>query len=318
MAEIKSIPPGSIPAAVSNEIHEKIQIPTGAPESWTIIVGGDYPITVTGKRRADGMLDVMILNEKSRLETLYDPLGLTPSGIAGLATLSLTSGLSISSPISGELKAHYPVIWLPDNKGGAHGVVTNFDCKLSGSAETVVNEDCAVEKHEWNYNFDISSVGLSSSDEKPQNSEQHVAYKYDPLVGLFVDPERGQLGRISTDKVDWKIGDGPWNSQTVSSKLSPAQKEQARAAFVRGFDLYKSGDLTGARALVESGVKTDPGNYLGWFTLGEIARSADANHQDSLSIWAKNAEATYYQHTIDLAPDSPEAALAKGYLAALH
>jgi len=145
---------------------------------------------------------------------------------------------------------------------------------------------------------------------KDANTQHSVQLHFDQRFGVYLsDDENATI-------VDWQIGSGAWHSQILSEGLKKAQKDMARGLFARGFDMFKSGDFTGAKALFQSGMKIDPGNYLAWFTLAEIARSEIP--PDSVNWRPESIERVYYLHTIDLAPNSPEAALAKGYLDALR
>jgi len=111
---------------------------------------------------------------------------------------------------------------------------------------------------------------------------------------------------------DFRIGDSPWHSQTISAALTPDQKAKTQSLFAAGFDLYKSGDFVGAQTLIDKGLETDPANYLAWFTLGEINRAAWKTKGDQ-----EAAKTGYFDYlrVIDLAPaDSTQALLAANYL----
>ena len=322
-AEIKALPQdfgnGMIAQSALDEVNQKIVPIPGAPNSWEVvqISASGYTAHSWAKRRPDGLMEM-----HTRLgNQLYDATGLIRfdcGSRCGFVTLSISDPISVSSSISATVKLHA--------LGNLFGTVSPtrdrfhpnwgyeiraFDrsCAISGSETAGVVESCTYSDHEVFGDFDAISDDHVGAQEQPITDNGSETFNFDPRLGIFESVD------LSTDALDWKLDNQPWHSQTVSIHLSPAQKEQARALFKRGFDLFKAGDFVGAGALVASGLKTDPGNYLGWFTLGEIGRSAIAQE---IRGWDVKAEYAAYQHTIDLAPDSPEAALAKGYLEALH
>jgi hypothetical protein len=314
-AEMNALPQsGAPPQQVLDEIHQKVSPPAAAPAAWLVIkinTRDGFPSREDWKRNNDGTVSETIANDYASGQTIrvWDPVGLIEirSGeyssfveIERSANLAISQPIDVAAPaITSEIKQQtLRTLGYNPEIGGI--IVTDEDWKVSGTPQALTISAS-------------TTVHLSFNDRDatpPKNTTYGRHYQFDSRFSVF-SPTDDQ-----TELVDWKIENQPWHSQTISAVLSSAQKDQARALFARGFDLYKSGDLTGARALVESGLKTDPGNHLGWFTLGEIARSTHAQTPDD--HWTEPAQKTYYQHTIDLAPDSPEAALAKGYLDALR
>jgi len=317
-AEIKALAGnvfGSIPETVHDEQQAKVTPAAGSPSAWTMIIAGKDPDIRHYTRDPDGLVH-RTADQWSRLleYTTYDASGLIEILSRQYGGPTLVTRLSISAPFivgtsfSGvSATSHALYSYLPNGDGSYQVFFYDNVCQLAGTAISATGSCTNTKQTVW-YNTDLRFLDVN--DEKPRTGPPYAQnYTYLPQFAIYC-----QTDSIA-DLVDWKIAAGPWHSQTISAALTSSQKEQSRALFVRGFDLYKNGDFTGARALIETGLKTDPGNYLGWFTLAEIGRSTMA--RDSDDNWAKPAQATYYQHTIDLAPDSPEASLAKGYLAAL-
>ncbi len=309
-AEIKALPPGfrtgTIPRPVFDEIQAKIAPDPNAPPSWTAIyhAGGKYLERTTYTRRQDGLYD-------TSHGDIYDPLMLfniaNKVGSFETARLSISDKINTSSTqnIININQRSYFFFNVAKSDGFTHDPdaydidVWDATCQLSFMATDTVVKHCA------NNTYPLyKGVGPGNVTSAVNDYSNDITYNFDRRFGVYFP-----AGYFDT-VLDWRIGDQPWHSLSVSAGLSATQKEQARALFSRGFELFKSGDTVGAHALILSGLRIDPGNYLGWFALGEAARSAKAQGATDYD----GGGAIYYQHTIDLAPDSPEAALAKAYL----
>jgi hypothetical protein len=297
--------PDGVPAQVLNEVKTKVTGMPGVPAAWRLIIT-HHPTIFVGQRRSDGLVQVDELLNLHYKRFLYDPLGLVV--IPGALDMKSVAALSISGPVSSapiaDLRISARRIYtIERQKDGVRFILDDFDCQVNKAPDVDVQETCQRSTRRVYDNFSPYSDILS---DKPQLSQFLQYFWFEKHVGMYLPVQ---------DVSDWKLGDQPWHSQQVSAALSATQKDQARSYFARGFDLFKAGDFAGARAIVEAGQKIDPGNYLAWFTLGEIGRSlATANKYGD----GDDLEVVAYQHTIDLAPDSPEAALAKGYLDALR
>ena len=320
-AEIRSFPSeqGAISQQVSDELHRNEPLTQGAPTSWTIVfrkgdgsnrhIDSNFRIA-SWTRRSGGDVEELINYGRRNESVQTDSLNLVDWPIGRLAMLSLSGPISTATDFNVELK--YRGLRDPQNFAvGDSDVVQVEDknCSFVGSAATLVTGRCMESWHHSFYKYEYDDGNYDENPTTPISVD--MVLKFHPDFGIFINTEQWN------DAIDWKIGDQPWHSQQLSSRLTPAQSQQARALFVRGFDLYKGGDFVGALALIKGGQAIDPGNHLGWFTLAEISRSQVALQAGSTSTAAQDledAEAIYYQHTIDLAPDSPEAILAKSYL----
>jgi hypothetical protein len=92
--------------------------------------------------------------------------------------------------------------------------------------------------------------------------------------------------------------------QKSSEALSSQQKEQGAALFRQAFELFKAGEFEAALIGFRDGLGIDPANALGNFYAGETL--SRLNRKDSA--------AAYYQRTLDLAPGSKEALIARARL----
>jgi hypothetical protein len=295
IAQYKALHEGALasPQAL-DEIRSKIPTPAGAPSSWSIITMADETPERNDYKREDGWLIEHTTSYKEANRA--DPLGL----IWFRSDVPLS--IAISDPIVATSNAITATIKLRTLEvvkvAGSPAALSLSESseQLNGAAA-----DLTVSRQIVNY-----YRRADGAVDPPQRQSLSGQFRYDPRFGIFL------YGEDIDGIVDWKIQDQPWHSQVVSGSLPASEKQRARLMFERGFELYKTGDLIGARALVLAGLKIDPGNHLGCFTLAEIGRSIDVQNPSDSS--GKAMERVYYQHTIDLAPDSPEAALATGYL----
>ncbi len=323
-AEIRALPAdGSLPPSVIQAVLAQSTPSATGPQSWqTISTAASEPWPAAGLssgwggRQASGALVLTgsLVEWNFTAAGTYDPTGLVPlfyytalNGTYSASRVSITGRLSTSElPQGVRVEAHYvPAANSSQGQSALNGEgsfpVYDAVCQIN-SPSGQVSSHCVWTSH---WVFAHSTDSRDNSLESPSSDTFDVSFVLDSRFGIYINQRDDEFA-------DWKIGDQPWHSQAVSAQLTPAQREQARTLFARGFELYKGGDLVGARAMVAAGLKADPGNYLGWFTLGEIGRSALI--ADPQSVDGRAAVNADYQHTIDLAPDSPEAILAKSYL----
>ncbi len=252
----------------------------------------ERPDILVYRRNADGLVS----GEGQQINAgLFDPLGLVP--LNQIATLSVSKPISASGPFH-----EVQVNWVAGAQNDHSGWSSEWDCTVESPGSTGATIAACTSTTR-----DLYRNHVLTPEEKTRLAPRSttVRFIFMPRSAIFV-----READLNTS-LDWRDGDGPWHSQTVSAALDPVHRERARALFARGFDAFKMGDFLGARALMLAGRAIDPGNALAWFTLGEIAR---AENTQAPSYALRTSAANYYRHVIDLAPDSVEAIEAKGYL----
>ena len=185
--------------------------------------------------------------------------------------------------------------------------VWNQTCIYQASDAAHVKRDCSGKESTAYY--DRGGVNLS-------DKISSKSFVFVPLLGIYVavNPSKS-YGDPEAVVEDYRIGTQPWHSQQVSAALAPDRKERARAFFVQAFDLYKSSDFTGAKTLLEAGLKIDPGNSTAIFTLAEIYRSKYKSRSPGDNDFYDTVRAfSLYGRVVDLDPDSANGLLAAGYL----
>jgi hypothetical protein len=295
IAQYQALPAGALASQQAlDEIHSQIPAPAGAPSSWSIIMNNNETPERRDYKRENGWVieNTTFYKEANR----SDPLGLI------WFRNDVPLSIAISNPIvatSSAINATINMLTLEVLKFGSSPVAFSqmeSSIDLNGKEGDLTRSGKIVNYYR----------SIDGKTHPPEQQYLSAKFKYDRRFGIYIYSE--DLDRV----VDWRIENQPWNSQMVSNLLSPDEKQRARLMFARGFELYKVGDLIGAQALVQAGLKIDPGNALGCFTLAEIGRSILIQNPNNSA--GRATERVYYQHTIDLAPDSPEAALAMGYL----
>lgn len=288
----------------------------GAPKTWKIVRLEDPHI--------DSFTRDTIIFETNDGGTVvsyhfYDALGVLrsaldewPSGCAELIAASVAPADGhgeIAGPVHVQTR-RFDVMHYLDNRGShPDKVIVHIDdaaIDLSPSPNHGLHVSGVITQHDAARDYPDKDIN------RPATERTENDLNFDPRFQVYMTREQ------SKDIFDWQIDDGRWHGQQISATLSPEDRERARTFFARGFDMYKTGDLVGARTFLVGGLKIDPGNHVGWFTLGEIARSSLITAQGSDRNMFRRYLRIYYRHVIDLAPDSPEALLAKGYLDADH
>jgi hypothetical protein len=316
---------GGISPQVLNEIQQKMVVPADAPVRWQVISVNDdssWMEQQAWEREGAIVAEIrtgisesfihILVPEITVARHVFDSLGLielkttnTSDGrdYQRAGAFSISEKIDPSQPtIAASISFERMRNGFGDNLDGV--IALRLSLVGTPASLQVAFPDGSGDK--------ISPQLFEARSDKHDINKGLADFTFDPRFDVFMPSGETVL--------DWQIADQPWHSQQVSAALSLAQKAQANSLFARGFDLYKAGDFTGAKALIDTGQKIDPGNYLGWFTLAEVSRAAATNlaaRNDDPEFERDNARIAY-QHTIDLAPGSPEAALAKGYLAALH
>lgn len=181
--------------------------------------------------------------------------------------------------------------------------VSDFHATFSGVFGSSLIETSHHHLYSVYHDYAMNPVDIGF--ERGQDLDLNVHLVFVAEVGMYF-----AAGRLE-QAIDYRLNGGAWHSQTVSAHLSPDSKERARQFFAQGFDLYKSGDPDAAAGLIRAGLKIDPANALGWFSMAQIERSRATASND---YRVKGRMKTDLRHTIDLAPDSAEAIQAQALL----
>jgi Tfp pilus assembly protein PilF len=305
---------GGISPQVLNEVQQKMVVPAGAPSRWQVILRESNGINLERQTwiRKGAIIEETEPSWADSHKWYYhhgatvEPAGsrhvFDSLGLVELQTTAIGDGdddqraeaFSVAQkidPSQAIIEASISLEKMSKMGSDTRIAVNRLQLSLAGSPASLHIVFPRQSERDISAHF---SEALADQNDVNRDAN----FVFDSRFGVFMPSGETVL--------DWQIGDQTWHSSQVSAALVPAQKTQANSLFARGFDLYKAGDFTGAKALIEAGQKIDPGNYLGWFTLAEIGRAniTALAARNAVTDFANNDARVAYQHTIDLAPDT--------------
>lgn len=258
--------------------------------------------TLLLKRQPNGLIRYNASFWTGENGAIADPLNLF-GDLTEVVVRGPIAAVSFDRPIQSVL--HKYSIRGPDTDPEVYEVA----CTVSGSDLDHIERSCTGQSRDIFHNYRLPPL-IHEHDMHNEEQSNHFISDDQRLTYLKA---AGMFAPVA-DALDWRENGGPWHSLAVSAALAPPQRAQANAAFAQGFDAYKAGDFDVARSMMRSGLAIDPANPRAWFTLGEIERSAAKNEGDRTKRRMMLISAqTYYAHMAALAPDDPQAMLAKTY-----